>query len=430
MTRRTTYALLGGFLGLGMSGSALATIPYTPVALPVGAYPAIGAGVITPDLVFGKEYSHGLDNSTVGLGGVPDPEQVIAWDGIGGTADGVDFSGSRGTNFFDSEVDAIANHQDALFKNLFDPTAPRSPFPDTAHLIFSIDDTVARYVPAPTGGMALETPSTIPTVPTTGPVLLSGGTIIGGSGDVSIEEAGVFGGYAAQGIWAPAPTVNGMPVPVDVDGVEVWGPEPALTDDSDKYSLDVDVTGGGSVSIWNYDSTTGTSSPYITQAEIVAAVSALLGPVPSTAGASDTQGFPGLEAINVDALMVYDTVGDIDIFDRTDVTGPGNGPADAIIFSIRQVVDPADPDGYYATGSELFVMDGSGFIGFLEHGGHAWDHAYAISDLAIVGLPDDSRAYIDINAIEAIGELIAVPEPASVVLASLGMLLVGRRSVG
>ena len=49
--------------------------------------------------------------------------------------------------------------------------------------------------------------------------------------------------------------------------------------------------------------------------------------------------------------MVRDVVGETDDFGR-DPTGGGDH--DAIIFSIEQLANPADPDGYYATGSELF----------------------------------------------------------------------------
>ncbi|QDU70396.1 PEP-CTERM sorting domain-containing protein [Mucisphaera calidilacus] len=432
MNRLQTARLIGAGLALSaMSGSAMATIPYSPIALPPGAYPALGPGVITPDLVFGKEYSHDMDESTAGAGGVPDPEQVIAWDGLGGAMDGLDYSGSRGPNYpREQQVDALANHADALYRQLYTPGL-RPEFSDRPHLIFTIEDTVARYVPTATGGPPiLETPSTVPTVPPSGPVLLTNGNTIGGSGDISIEESGFYSGYAVQSLWTPAPSVNGMPAPKDVDGLEVWGPEPATTGDADKYSLDVDVTTGG-VSVWSYDVGAGTSVPYLMWTDIVGAVETLLGPVPSTASASDTEGFPGVEAINLDALMVRDVVGDSDVFDRFDpgAEPPTSSTVDSIIFSIQQVVDPADPDGYYATGSELFVMDSSGFVGYLWHGGHLWDHAYALSDLGIVGLPDDSRAYIDINGIEAIGELVDVPEPASAALIGLGVLAGLRRRV-
>ncbi|MEQ9460380.1 MAG: hypothetical protein RIG82_05465 [Phycisphaeraceae bacterium] len=424
MSRTHTISLIAALTAGPLVGTAVATIPYTPVALPPGAFPAVGAGVITPDLVFGKEYSSDIDTNTLGVGGLADPEQIIAWDGLGGTADGVDYTASRGPQFpREQQVDATANHADALFRQHYN-SADRS-FSDRAHLIFSIDDTVARYVPTPGGPPLgiLEQPSTVALIPASGPVLLSNGNTIGGSGDISIEEAGAFAAPSTQGLWAPALTVNGMPAPKDVDGVEVWGPEPALTADADKYSLDVDVT-TGSISVWNYDAGTNTSTPYIPHAMIVSAVTALLGPIPATASASNTPNFPGIEAINLDALMVRDVAGEDDVFNTFENS---DAALDAIIFSIRQIVDPADSDGFYATGSELFVLDGTGFSTYLRHGGHTWDHTYALTNLAILGTPDDSLAYIDINAIEAIGELVDVPEPASAALLALSGLLATRQ---
>lgn len=424
MARARTITLITALTAGPLVGSALATTPYTPVALPPGAFPAVGPGVITPNLVFGKEYSSDIDTNTAAPGGIPDPEQIIAWDGIGGTADGVDYSASRGPNApREQQVDATANHLDALFRQLY-RSADRS-FPDEAHLIFSIDDTMARYLPAAGGPPLgiLEQPSTIPLVPAAGPVLLSNGNTIGGSGELSVEEAGAFALPSTQSLWAAANTINNMPAPKDIDAVEVWGPEPALTADADKYSLDVDVLTGG-VSVWNYDQPTNTSTPYIPHAMIVNAVQALLGPIPSTASASNTPNLPGIEAINLDALMVNDVAGENDVFNTFENADAG---IDAIIFSIRQIVDPADPDGFYATGSELFVLDGTGFSAFLQHGGHTWDHTYALNNLQILNLPDDSLAYIDINAIEAIGELVDVPEPASAALLTLGGLLATRR---
>ncbi|WP_428386723.1 PEP-CTERM sorting domain-containing protein [Mucisphaera sp.] len=422
MQRNTTTLIAA--LALGTTAlTTLATTPYTPVVIPPNAAPGIGAGVITPNLVFGKEYSSDIDTNTLGAGGLADPEQIIAWDGIGGTADGLDYTASRGPNFpREQQVDATANHNDALFRQLYN-SADRT-FPDRAHLIFSIDDTVARYVPAAGGPPLgiLEQPSTVPLIPASGPVLLSNGNTIGGSGDISVEEAGAFAPPSTQRLWTPAPTVNNMPAPKDVDAVEVWGPEPAVTGDADKYSLDVDIT-TGNVSVWSYNQGTNTSTPYINHNLIVNAVQSLLGPVPSTASASNTPNFPGVEAINLDALMVRDIVGDIDTFDRTEDT---NANIDAIIFSIRQIVDPFDPDGFYATGSELFVLDGTGFATYLEHGGHTWDHNYALNNLQIIGVPDDGLAYIDINAIEAIGEIV-IPEPASAALLGLGALMLRRR---
>jgi hypothetical protein len=416
-------SLLWRFASLGAVAAATyaSAAPYTPVVLPPGAIPALGKGVIPAPGVFGKEYSHNFDHDFMG---VPDPEQVVAWDGLGGTLDGLDYSGSRGPNFpREEEVDAIANHLDALYRHLYDSATRK--MADTPHLLFSIDDAVAGYGgPVGPGSFIPAVPGAF--VPPTGPVTLSNGNVIGGSADISVEESGFYSSYAVQHLWTPAPTVNGMAAMRDVDGLEVWGPEPGTTGDADKYSLDVDVTTGGA-SVWNYDIGLGASSPYIAHALIVSAVESVLGTVPTTAFSSDGE-FAGREAVNLDALMVQDLIGDAMVFE----SDPAGGGGDSIIFSIRQIADPADPDGFYATGSELFVLDapvagGPISAGFLFHGGHFWDHTYAISDLRISGA--SALAYIDINAIEAIGELV-VPEPSTLGAAVVGFMIAGLRRRG
>ncbi|TWT86546.1 hypothetical protein Mal64_33720 [Pseudobythopirellula maris] len=374
-------------LGLSMTaGAALATIPYTPVTPPGNL--ALGPGVVAPSDVLGKEYSHDFDESTLGGGGLPDPEQVIAWDGVGGTADGVDFSGSRPNDDTDRQVDAIANHADALFNPLRE---------DLAHLIFSHDDQITVYG-GPAGGPSMFA------MPSAGPVLLSNGNTIGGAGEVSVERAGAYHPASSQTVWAKQPEVNGMPLPRDVDGVEVWGPEPGLTGDADRYSLELDFETGAS--IWNASGT-----PYLSHPMVVSAVESLLGMIPGPAILPyDNQ--ESRNAINIDALMVLDNTGDTERFDED----PAGGSGDTVIFSIRQVVDPMDATGYYATGSELFVLDGLGGVSFLKHGGHVWDKAYALTDLSVTGMTPggfDYHGVIDINAIEAIAQ---VPEPAGLVL--------------
>ena len=108
------------------------------------------------------------------------------------------------------------------------------------------------------------------------------------------------------------------------------------------------------------------------------------------------------------------------------------GTGDRIIFSIRQILDTNDPDGYYATGSELFVLDASAPNAptFLFHGSHLWDHAYALNNLQVSpNLIDNAYAVIDINAIEAISEGV-IPEPATVTLLFLaGVGMIRRRRV-
>lgn len=386
---------------------ALATIPYSPIALPPGATPGIGPGLIAPKDTFGKEYSHDRDESTTLGGGTPDAQQIIAWDGVGGTADGLDYTGTRPTYTPDDQVDAVAHHRDGLFRQLRD---------DTAHLIFSHDDMISGYTTPPGG--AAGGPFMPLTIPSAGLIPISNGSLIGGAGELSYELAGAFAAPSTMGLWASQGEINGMPLPADVDGVELWGPEPGFDGDGDKYSLEVDAFSGfpggpPATSVWNLSGT-----PYIDHATIVGAVTTLLGPV--GAGVLPYPDFiDGEPAINVDALMVRDTLGEIDSFDR-DPTGAPVG--DQIIFSIRQIPDPTDPDGYYATGSELFVLDAATGVSYLDHGGHTWDHAHALSDLVISpNFTEGAYAVIDINAIEAVGELV-VPEPASVGLMSFALV--------
>ena len=407
---KSHFAAFGRSVALAalVAAPSLATIPYTPIALPPGATPGIGPGLIAPKDTFGKEYSHDMDQSTAGAGGVPDPQQVIAWDGVGGAADGLDYSGTRPTYQQEDQVDALANHADALFGRLRE---------DRAHLIFSHDDMISGYgTPPVPGGPPLGAFGPIP-VPSAGPVVLSNGNTIGGAGELSYELGGVFAPPSTQGVWATQAEVNAMPLPRDVDGVEVWGPEPGVDGDADKYSLQVDAFSGGgaagppATSIWNLSGT-----PYLPHSAIVGAVTSLLGPLPPGVVLPFPTFIDGEAAINLDALMVRDVIGENDTFDRN----PTGGPGDQIIFSIQQIIDPMDPDGYYATGSELFVLDASlGPAGatYLRHGSHVWDHSYALSSLRLAG-GFQGYGVIDINAIETVGELI-VPEPTAAALLAL-----------
>lgn len=384
---------------LGTTMPARATIPYGGAG---GPFPGFGPGVIDDDFVGGKEYSHDRDSTTIGAVGSPPPfdaEQVIAWDGKGGTVDVTDFTGTRPSYTPDDEIDALANHGDFAYREV------RT---ERAHLLFSLDDT---YNMVSLGGgvapMILPSGASSP-YPGPGVVTLGNGNTVGGAGEISFE-LGLIGGNPpdTQGVWATQKEVNGMPVPDDVDGLEVWGPEPPLAD-ANKYSLQDDIfsaaAGLGATSVWNASGT-----PYIPHAAIIGAVTSLLpGPRPDGDIA---------ELVNLDALMVHDVFGVPDRFDD----GP-DGPGDEIIFSIRQIPNPADPDGFYATGSELFVLNASAAPSYLAHGGHLWDHGYSLKTFGGVIVEGQQVFALDINAIEAVGEF-AVPEPQTIAL--LGTALVG-----
>ncbi len=403
----TTAVGVGTFATFALVGAAGATLPYTPVG--GGGFgepgPVLGPGLITPDKVFGKEYSADVDHEITAVGTAPDPKQIVAWDGIGGVLNGQDFSPPVfPTVLVDFEIDAIANHGDYLFNALIE---------DDAHLLFSLDEEFVAYGPGMIPGFGFIPPGAPSPAPP--PVVLANGNMVGGSGEISYELA-TFGGANpadTQGRWADQAEINGMPLPRDIDGLEVWGPEPGTTADVDKLSLRLDAAtgfGGAPVSVFNGDGTA-----YITLPEIEAVVTSLLGDIPTSVEP---------DALNLDALMVRDIVGEDTSFDR-DPTGPGLG--DAIIFSIDQIADPTDPDGYYATGSEIFVLDAGGFGSFLTHGGHAWDHAYALSTFSI-GMPGGNQNYgvFDIDAIEAVSEF-AVPEPTTATLLALLTCATRRR---
>lgn len=382
-------------LTTGAASVTTATLPYGGAG---GFFPGFGPGVSPPPIVGGKEYSHDRDATTIGAVGSPPPfdaEQIIAWDGAGGALDVTDYTGTRPAYTPDDDIDAIANRRDFAYGELK---------ADISHLVFSVDDTYGLY------SFGALSPGVLPAA---GPVILGNGNAIGGAGELSVElAAGVGNPPDTQTLWASQAMINGMPLPDDVDGVEVWGPEPLLAD-ADKYSLDIDilsgVAGAPPVSIWN-----ASGSPYVFHPSIVAAVTSLLpGPVPS-----------GVEEfINLDALMVQDVIGSEDEFERSPV-GPAIG--DEIIFSIRQIPNPGDPDGYYATGSELFVLNSGGVATYLTHGGHVWDHAYSLAAFDIWSMDPENYGVIDINAIEAIGEF-AVPEPSTLLLLVAAVAGVRRR---
>ena len=374
MKSSSVQLFFGPFLAVGIvvvfAPMAMATMLYSFPGPPV--FPFAGPFLPGPGIVPGKEYSHDVDVNTTGLGGVPDPERVIAWDGVGGTRDGLDFSNTRPSFLQDDEMDAIANRLDELFFDLEQ---------DTSHLVFSVDDFAG-------------------TVPSVGPLATSGGNTIGGAGEVSYERPGGFFPSSVQGVWAKDVDINVMPKPNDVDGLEVWGPEPGNAADTDRYSLASDFA--SSVSVW-----ADTGVPFVSHAAVISAVTGLLG-APFSTGLEGELPF----LIDLDALMVHDETDGIDDIEFA-------GASDIIVFSIRQIPDLMDPDGFYATGSELFVLDGAGGASFLFHGGHLWDHSYALTDMKWV-MDDGQSIQLDVNAIESVTA--SVPEPSSAMLSIFGLV--------
>lgn len=392
-------------LPAGLVVAALFNLAPTVSASPYGSVMSIahqlGPGIIPPKNVIGKEYSHDLDLNAAGL---LDAQRVIAWDGSGGVGDGLDYTGTRPTYTLEDQVDAIANANDLYYSDLR---------LDRAHLLFSIDDAASArgpIVPPPPIGFI---------VPSAGPIGLANGQVIGGAGEISYELGSVLPSGAApstQGLWASQAQINDMPLPIDVDGLEVWGNEPAFTADSNKYSLRVDAASG--TSVWNLSGT-----PYVSHAAIVSTVMTLLGPF---APGSELD----VDDIDLDALMVLDVSDPInDTFDRDPMGNPSE--SDEILFSIKQLIDPADPTGYYATGSEIFFLNASGFEGFLVHGGHVWDKAYALSNMISLAAVAGGNLNVqhDLNALEAVAD---VPEPAGLMLGvfSLSFIVAKRRRRG
>ncbi len=396
---RATQQLLAALAIMGLAGSALAYDPYTPV--PGGVIPSPGLALPAPFDVDGKELSFDLDHDAPPPGPgllVPDPEQNVFWDADTvatpppGLIGGADYSGSRpGPSTApdqDRQVDALAYRFDALFEalNL-----------DATNLIYSVD------VPLPTAVKPIS-----PATPVYPPI---GGPL---PGDVQFELTGA----PVHGLWAAQPvdinTDTRDPI-LNVDALEVWGPEvsnpqeaPAASD-ANYYSLRGDAFTPGGFSVWNYDSTLHSSTGYVTQGVIAGAVASLLGSLPS--GVDDLQ-------IELDALMMQDLHGEETRFDI----------GDKLYFSIEQIADPTDADGFYATGSEIFILE-MGAAGptasFLFHGGHLWDHTWTLDNMAFF----DGQEFIqlDVDAIEAV----STPEPGTIALLVIGgMVALRRRRAG
>ena len=251
------------------------------------------------------EYSDSLDERAKPGGGnhdVPDPGQVLYTEVPDGNADShpldtTDFSPATEAGIDPTlQVDAIAATVDVLVEELVG---------NAADLVVSLASDqgaaeIAAYFETPAGG--------------TGVAFTHA--------DLNVLDA-------------PPDELD------DVDGLELWGP--VGSGDALLFSRQSDISFGTSI----YRFSGGAAVPYVTHAEIVAAVTAL--------------GFVGdPQAVDVDALMVENGGGE----QSFDV-------GDGILFSIRA-------GGNFDGGEIIHLRPAAAVPTFLEHGGHLWDTAFKV----------------------------------------------------
>ncbi len=411
---------LGAAMALGLA--PLADLSAGDYYNPVPFLPTVrlgGEGATRAFDTYGKEYSEIRDHTAYGA---PDPLQVVSWDGregrIGGNSgsvDGFDYGRVTSFNFPNGQVDALANSGDFLF-----PQVIRN----ESTLLFSVT-----------------------------------GDSFGGAPKAHVHYEDPLGGHA---VWA---AIEAPPVDVgtgegvnhhkvfDVDALEVWGPEPPRHDDlfgppkvvvegyiggypgpntadSNRFSLDGDSVSG--TSVWAYDITLSTITPWIPHSEIVTAIETLFLP----AGHVFDQRTRDL--IDVDATMARD----IDGPPAFPGGFPGYNIGDELLFSIKPIVDAGiiDPTGGTTVviglidGGEIMHLAKTGVgvgaatiaISYLKHGGHTWDTAFPVA----LTFGYDSE---NVDGLESVGtltgdfEIPTIPEPAGLVLGALAAPLLALR---
>jgi hypothetical protein len=212
--------------------------------------------------------------------------------------------------------------------------------------------------------------------------------------DIYFERATGFpAAPAGFGLWATALDIDAMNPPLDTDGLEVWGGD--NNDDSDRYSLANDPfvvfpAGAQKVAIWEYASAGNASTPHTLTTDLAAAIDLQFGG-PGLGGPLWGQ---LVELMDVDAIMTFGS---------------------QVTFSIRPLVVPGTPIAF--DGGEIFLYDSPILpTKFLDHGGHLWDTAFDVR--GTFHLNNEN-----IDAIEGIAT--AVPEPASCIIAAVGLALAG-----
>lgn len=282
---------------------------YNPVP---GVLPAGGPLIPPVHLVTGKEYADHFDKDELA---VLDPDQVLAWDGFGGTRNGFDYSMSRAAYntpvMFEGQVDALAAPADALFAEVIG---------DNAALLFTVDDPAAG---------------------------------IYNGGFVFAEPIAAAGGAGSTQIWAMPHQVDAF-LPRSVDGLEVWGEH--VIDDAMRYSLHgddfvTDPAGSRKVAVWAYDGI-ATSAPFHYTEGPSEAIALLLGDIGLKAQYD--------ELLEVDAIMCY---GEELLFSVAPITVQGSAGNIVVLDGGEIFVW----DGVQGTAAR-----------YLRHGGHLWDTAFDV----------------------------------------------------
>jgi len=327
-------------------------------------------GVPLPPQVPGKEYSEDPDRNGNPLH-TPNPGQVIAWDGTGGTTNTSNFfglwnpqSGTAAPNPF--QVDALANKKDLLFYEViedevtlvFSTGLPGGPRTDYDNYIFYERPNFKVLLPSPYKKIGVwATPAQIN----------------------QVEPNNVEG----LELWAP---VQDETVPLEdrVNDVLLQGPEIPV-DDANRYSLFGDPLG---CSVFKSN-----GNCLFLKADIASAITPL---------------FPGLDItdakIDLDGLMTWEN--DI-LFSLKPIDGNNDG-----------IITDNDPS-QDLDGGEIFVwLSTEPSAKCLIHGGHVWDTAFNVKNTVKhwTGLEPGTE---NIDALEAV----ATPEPSTFLsLLTLGTL--------
>ncbi len=282
-----------------------------------GIFPTAGDAIPSPIDVPGKDYSHYGDWDDLGFAS---PEQVIAWDGFGGTRNAQNYLGSRPYPGVTQPIDTdgIANAGDALY---FEAISDRSA------LLFSVGTTYqlaySPFSPPP-------------------PLVL----------DAAIYYEGTAAN-GTNGIWAIPPVVDSKG-PRELDGLELWGDN--QNDDSDRYSVYGDpfaeIAPGivRKVAVWAFSG--GVSTPHTLTFDLAVAMDMQYG-----FGGTGPLFGQLVELMDVDAIMVS---------------------GDQVMFSIAPLDLSALGPLPNFDGGEIFVYTPGGATTFLNHGGHLWDTAFDV----------------------------------------------------